>query len=154
MSIISPIGGQDVAAEVRESNQVADTISSLTTLIQRYGAELARIKGELKNKRESLKSVFDNDEALSQAQGRAELVMDEVKVIKTQLSHDPQIVSLKVQVSELNDQKKEIEEALSNHLVNYSHITNSSSFDTMSGDQCDFKVTAKISAKQLKLFES
>ena len=57
---------------------------------------------------------------------------------------DPTVVRLKNDIGELNEQKKEIEEALSNHLVNYYQLTNSKSIDTSDGDQREFVIRAKI----------
>jgi len=47
-------------------------------------------------------------------------------------------------IGELKEQQKEIEETLSNHLINYHAMTNSKSFDTSDGDQWDFSIKAKI----------
>lgn len=149
---ITAITGQD-QAEVRQSNQIGETISSLQNIIELNAVELQRVKNELKEKRESLKSVFDNDTQLSEAQAKASVLLDDVKARKSQMAADPQVTSLKVQIAELNSHKKEIEESLSNHLVNYHGITNSTSFDTSDGDQWDFSVSAKVKPRQLKLFE-
>lgn len=134
--------------EVARSNEVAETLSSLQNLIERYANELRRIGDELKEKRESLKNVFDNDAQLGEAEAKVEAISEEVKTRRSQLQTDPQVTSLKVQIGELNDQKKEIEETLSNHLVNYHQITNSTSFDTSDGDQWDFNIRAKIKTRK------
>lgn len=134
--------------ELARSNEIAETLSSLQNLIERYANELRRVEEEMKQKRESLKNVFDNDTTLGEAEAKVEAISEEVKVRKSQLQTDPQVTSLKVQIGELNDQKKEIEETLSNHLVNYHQITNSTSFDTSDGDQWDFNIRAKIKARK------
>src|SRR4029078_9498019 len=134
--------------EVAKSNQVAETLTSLQNLIERYANELNRLGEELKQKRKSLKSVFENDTQLAEATAKVEIISEDVKTRKSQLQTDPQVTSLKVQLSELNDQKKEMEETLSNHLVNYHQITNSTSFDTSDGDQWDFAIKARIKARK------
>ena len=135
-------------AEIAASNQVAETLSSLQSLIERQATELNRLAEEMKQKRESLKNIFENDTQLGEAEAKAEVMTQEVKARRSQLQTDPQITSLKVQIGELNDQKKEIEESLSSHLVNYHQITNSTSFDTSDGDQWDFNIRAKIKARK------
>jgi vacuolar-type H+-ATPase subunit I/STV1 len=134
--------------EIAESNKVAETLTSLQNLIERYANELNRLGEELKHKRESLKSVFENDTQLGEAEAKAAVMDEEVKTRRMQLQTEPQVTSLKVQISEMNDQKKEIEETLSNHLVSYHQITNSTSFDTSDGDQWDFAIKAKIKARK------
>lgn len=135
-------------AEIAASNEVAETLASLQGLIERQANQLKEVGEELKHKRESLKNIFDNDPQLGEAEAKVEVMTDEVKVRKSQLQTDPQVTSLKVQIGELNDQKKEMEETLSNHLVNYHQITNSTSFDTSDGDQWDFNIKAKIKARK------
>lgn len=134
--------------EIARSNELAETLSSLQNLIERYANELRRVSDELKEKRESLSNVFDNDAQLGEAEAKVEAIAEEVKTRRSQLQTDPQVTSLKVQIGELNDQKKEIEETLSNHLVNYHQITNSTSFDTSDGDQWDFNIRAKIKSRK------
>lgn len=135
--------------EVSKSNELAETLTSLQNLIEKHARELTRIEGELKEKRQSLKSVFDNDVQLTEARDEVDKHNQAMKERKIQLQNDPQSTSLKIDVAELNQQKKELEETLSNHLVNYHSLTNSMSFDTSDGDQWDFSIKAKIKAKKL-----
>lgn len=142
------VSTSDDDEEVNKSNELAETLASLQNLIERYANELRRVGDELKQKRESLKNVFDNDTQLGEAEAKVQAISEEVKTRRSQLQTDPQVTSLKVQIGELNDQKKEIEETLSNHLVNYHGITNSTSFDTSDGDQWDFNIKARIKARK------
>lgn len=135
--------------EIKQSNELAETLTSLNNLIEKHARELTRIDGELKEKRQSLKNVFDNDIQLTEAREEVEKHTQAMKERRTQLQNDPQSTSLKIDVAELNQQKKELEETLSNHLVNYHALTNSTSFDTSDGDQWDFVIKAKIKAKKL-----
>lgn len=152
--MISPITNEPtVIAEVRQSNQLAEGIHTLQSLIERNAAELARIKEELKHKRESLKSVFENDSEFSQVSEEVEKVQQTLKQAKSKMQSQPQVVAIKTSISELAEQKKEIEETLSNHLVNYYQMTNSNSVDTSNGDQAEFTIKATIKSKQLRLFE-
>lgn len=139
----------DADDEIKQSNELAETLTSLNNLIEKHARELTRIEGELKEKRQSLKNVFDNDIQLTEAREEVEKHTQAMKERRTQLQNDPQSTSLKIDVAELNQQKKELEETLSNHLVNYHALTNSTSFDTSDGDQWDFVIKAKIKTKKL-----
>ena len=141
--------GTETKDEVEQSNELAETLVSLQNLIEKHARELVRIDGELKEKRQSLKSVFDNDVQLTEARDEMDKHTQAMKERKVQLQNDPQSTTLKIDVAELNQQKKELEETLSNHLVNYHALTNSMSFDTSDGDQWDFSIKAKIKAKKL-----
>jgi chromosome segregation ATPase len=136
--------------EVAKSDELAETLGSLQRLIESHANKMGLVNHELKEKRSSLRNVFDNDETLADAQQEASEVTTKVKERKSQLQADSQVTSLKVEIAELNEQKKEIEETLSNHLVNYHQLTNSTSFDTSDGDQWDFNIRAKIKPKKVE----
>jgi predicted nucleic acid-binding Zn-ribbon protein len=136
--------------EAAASDQLAETLTSLQNLIEKHARELTRINSELKEKRESMKSVFENDVQLEEAKAEVERQNVALKERKSQLQSDPQVTSLKVDIAELNEQKKELEETLSNHLVNYHALTNSTSFDTSDGDQWEFNIKAKIKGKKME----
>lgn len=140
--------GVDTATdqEVAASDELAETLTHLQNVIERNVSELKRLKEELKLKRESLKSVLENDAELSEAQAQAEIASQQLKERKATLQNNPQSTSLKAQIAEVNQEKKEVEEALNNHLLNYYSLTNSMSIDTSDGDQLEFKVRASIKA--------
>lgn len=149
LAALSEASQQSETDELAESNQLADTLNSLQNLIEKHARELTRIEGELKEKRQSLKNIFDNDIQLTEAKEEVDRHTQAMKERRVQLQNDPQSTSLKIDVAELNQQKKELEETLSNHLVNYHALTNSTSFDTSDGDQWDFSIKAKIKAKKI-----
>lgn len=138
----------DADDEVAKSDQLASTLASLQGVIERNAQHLETIDKEMKEKREELKNVFDNDSKLEEAEAQAKQYSSQVKERRSQLQSDPQVTSLKVQLGELSQQKREIEETLSNHLVNYYSITNSKSFDTSDGDQWEFSVKAKVKSRK------
>lgn len=131
-------------AEVESSNKVAETLGTLQNLIERHALNLEEISKQLKETNESLRSVFENDTTLTEAENEAQSFTSKVKERKSQLQSDPQVTSLKIKIGELKEQQKELEETLSNHLINYHSLTNSKSFDTSDGDQWDFSIKAKI----------
>lgn len=130
--------------EVERSDQLAETLTSLQNLIERHALELTKIDNELHEKREAMKNVFDNDTGLSEKKEEIEQFNQQYKERKSQLQNNPQVIALKVDISDLNEQKKDLEETLSSHLINYHGLTNSTSFDTSEGDQWEFVIKAKI----------
>lgn len=134
--------------EVAESDEVATALTSLQNVIERNARELQRVGNELKEKRESLNNVFENDQELATAQQVAQEMTAQVKERRAKIQADPQTTSLKVQIGELSQQKKEIEETLSNHLVNYYQLTHSTSFDTSDGDQWEFRIQARVKSRK------
>jgi len=134
--------------EAEASDQLATTLNSLQNLIEKYANQLTDISGKMKEKRQMLKNVFENDTKLSEVKDQLDTFSTQVKERRSQLQNEPQVTKLKVEIGELNESKKEIEESLSNYLVNYHQLTNSTSFDTSDGDQWDFSIKAKIKARK------
>ena len=130
--------------EASASDELANTLGHLQNVIERNANQLNRIKDALKAKRESLGNIFENDSQLNEATDEVAKFNSAVKDRRSQLQSDPQVSQLKMQIGELNEEKKELEETISNHLVNYYALTNSKSFDTSDGDQWDFDIRAKV----------
>lgn len=134
--------------ETEQSDQLATTLQHLQNVIERNADQLTQLKNDLKLKRESLKNVFDNDVSLAEATEQQQQYVQQVKERKAQLQNSAESLQLKTQIGELNEQKKEIEETLSNHLLNYYQLTNSTSFDTSDGDQWEFNIRASVKGKK------
>lgn len=141
----APVGS---TAELKKSDDLAQSLQYLQNVIERNATELERIEHELKEKRESLQSVFENDAELSVAEEEAQQASMKLKERRGNLQNNPQVATLRVQLKEIQDQKKEVEETLSNHLINYFQITQSTSFDTSDGDQWDFSVKARVKPRK------
>lgn len=131
--------------DVNKSNaDVGETLTSLQNIIERNANELDRIREQLKTERESLKGVFENDSELAHAEEEVTAVIQQVKERKSKLQNSPQANQIKTKITELNDQKKEIEEALNNHLLNLYQMTGTNTFDTSDGQQREFRVRASL----------
>jgi hypothetical protein len=134
--------------ETRASNEVAETLGHLQNVIERNAQQLTQVLEEIKQRREGLRGVYENDSQLAEAEEQARVITQQAKERKAQLRNGQQVLSLQNQIAELNEQKKEIEEALSNHLINYYQMTNSTSFDTSDGDQWEFNIRAKVKPRR------
>ncbi len=139
-------GGEQ--AEIEASNKIAETLNALQGVIERNAHELQNLEKQLREKREMLKNSIENHQEISEAEVKAQAASQEVKERKAKFANDPGLVSLKLQIAEMSQNKKEIEETLSDHLVNYHQLTGSTSFDTSDGDQWEFNIRAKVKAKK------
>jgi len=134
--------------EAAASDKIAETLSALQGVIERNANELLTVSKTLKEKREMLKSALENDSEIAEAQTKAKALNDEIKQKKSQALNKPEIVNLKLEIAEISQNKKEIEETLSSHLVNYHQLTGSTSFDTSDGDQWEFSINARVKSKK------
>jgi len=136
------------ADEVERSDKIAETLAALQGVIERNANELITVSKTLKEKREMLKNSLENDNEIAEAQTKAKALNDEIKQKKSQALNRPEIVNLKLEIAEIAQNKKEIEETLSSHLVNYHQLTGSTSFDTADGDQWEFSINARVKPKK------
>lgn len=136
--------------EVAKSNKVADTLNSLQALIERNANELDRLKQELKEQREKMKNIFDNDAELAEAQDIASKATVQIKERKTAIDNRPEVRQVKIDIAEKKEEIKEIEETLNSHCINLFQLTGTSSFDTSDGDQREFELRAKVKPKKQK----
>lgn len=136
-----------VADEVQASDQFAQTLSSLEKLIERSANQLEELKAQIKERKQMLSACFANDEKLSEVDEKLAEFKLLTKERKTKLLQEPQVVDLNIKLKELTERKKELEESLSNHLVNHYSMTNSTSFDTSDGDQWEYIIQGRVKAK-------
>lgn len=142
------LANQALASVSTDPEEMGEALTSLQNIIERNANELDRINENLRMQKESLKSVFENDTELSDIEEQAALVTTKVKDRKSKLQGSSQVLRLKTEIGDLTSQKKEIEEALNNHLLNLYKITGTAVFDTSSGDQREFTVRASLKSKK------
>lgn len=129
-------------------NKVAETLTSLQNIIERNVGELDRLKEQMKSYRDNLRNIMINDEALSEAEDQAAAITQKVKERKSQLQASPEVNRLKANISELNERKKEIEEALNTHLLNLYQFTGAKTFDTSTGETREFEIRASVKSSK------
>ncbi len=142
-----PTLAEQTQSEVEKSDEFAETLQSLEQLIERHANQLEEIKNDLSNQRQMLRDYFANDQQLSEVEDESDQLKKQVKERKSQLENEPQAKELKLKISELKKRRKEIQESLSNHLVNHYRLTDSNSFDTSEGNQWEYSVKARVKAK-------
>ncbi|MEA2056564.1 MAG: hypothetical protein U9O78_02510 [Patescibacteria group bacterium] len=135
--------------ETAKSDDFAETMHALEKLIESKARKLMLVKNKMKKKREMIKSVFENDVQLSEAEQQKEEIRKTWKERKTKLKETPEVQELKQAIGEMRDDQKDLEESLSNHLISYHQLTNSTSFDTSEGDQWEFKIKAKVKNRKI-----
>lgn len=137
-------------SEKEKSDQFAQTLQSLERVIESKASKLMRIKNEQKKKRQMMKNVFENDAEYQEVEEEKTEVYQQWKQRKNTLNETTQVRELKDELRELKDEQKDIEESLSNHLINYHQLTNSTSFDTSDGDQWEFQIKAKVKSRKVE----
>ncbi len=131
------------------TDSAGESVMATQAIINRQAQRLDTLREDVKRINDSLKSILDNDEQLSITEHELKESTKKLKERKAQLTQSAESVQLKYKMKEVREQIKELEESLNNHLLNYYQLTGTKVFDTDSGEQREFRVTAKILGKKM-----
>ena len=134
--------------EVEQSDEFATTLHSLESVIESKANALMNLKNKMKQKREMINNVLENDSQLQEVSEQKAQVAQQVKELRNNLNESVQMRQLRDDLREFKDEQTDLEESLSNHLVNYHQLTNSTSFDTSDGDQWEFQIRARVKMRK------
>lgn len=137
-------------SEAEQSDEFAQTLHALEEVIESKANKLMRLKQEAREKQEMINNVFENDSELAEAEEQKQEVQTQLKQRKASINETLQVRQLKDDLHEIKQDQKDLEASLSNHLINYHQLTNSTSFDTSDGDQWEFDIKAKVKSKKTK----
>lgn len=125
-----------------------ESVMATQAIINRQAERLDTLKDDLKKINDSLKSIMDNDAELAQSEMELKEASKKQKERKTRLAQNAESMQLKYKLKEVRESMKELEESLNNHLLSYYQLTGTKVFDTDSGEQREFKVSARIMGKK------
>jgi chromosome segregation ATPase len=121
---------------------------AVQALIERLCSQLDEVKEKQKETRQSLTNVFANDQQLSEFENQAKNASKAFKQRKTELQQTPEAKQLSAKLKEMSEEVKDIEDSLTNHLISYFQMTGTKSFSTLTGEEREFKVLAKLLPKK------
>ncbi len=133
-----------------EDKGTGSTLSAVEGVIRRQSARLDELREQLKTINDQLKSILDNDEQLSAAQEEVKASSTKVKQRKSMLAGSPESLQLKYKQKDIKESITDIEESLSNHLLNLFQMTGSKEFDTDDGAKREFDVKARLRSGKKK----
>lgn len=134
-----------VEEQLEQSEKVGQELTSIRNIIQRYAGQLDGLKDEMKEHKQSLRNMFDNDNELQELEDQAKNVKTDLKQKKQRIKESPEAVQLQMKVKELNEEKKEVQEALNNYLLQYYQLTGSKVIEDDSGAEREIRINARIS---------
>lgn len=139
----------DVNESVSEGNNDSNPTDvqdyqAVKGIIQRLAVQLDELKERQKDYKQRIKNLLENDLELSQLEEQAKNASDGMKKRKQQLMNSLEAKEAKAKAKEIAEEMADIQDSLTNHLLNYFQITGTQSFDTISGGEREFKLTAKL----------
>lgn len=144
---------QSITTEFEEVEEVTETEGSefdqesfmaIKGLIQRLSVQLDEAKEKQKEYKQRLKNIFDNDSQLSEFEEQAKEAGLSFKKRKAELSDSLEGKEVKAKIKEYSEEIRDLEESLTNSLLSYYQVTGTQSFDTLSGEEREFKLKARL----------
>lgn len=144
--LVGPEGATEQA--VAQAEEFGETLIATQNLIERYSQQYDTIKKQMSELREQLNNIFENDSELQEKEAQAKTLTTDVKQHRQKVKESPESVQLQLKIKEIGEEKKEIEEALNNHLLRYYQITGSQVIEQPDGTEREFSVSARLKGKK------
>lgn len=122
----------------------AEAYQSVKNIVARKAVQADELKEKLKEYNESLKNVLVNDAELAEAEDKAKEAKVAVVKRKKSLNDSPEVKNLKLKQAEVKEELKDVEDSLSNQLLQLYQITGVKEFETAAGEVREFNIKAKI----------
>ena len=134
--------------QVAQAEAFGESLMAVQNIIQRYSGEYDEVNSRLKDLREMMKNMFDNDAELQELEEQAKTVTQDARNRKQRIKESPESVELQMKMKELKEEIGEIQETLNNHLLRYYQMTGSQVIEEPDGTEREFKVQARLKAKK------
>lgn len=118
------------------------------SIISKQANHLQELNKELKLINEQLKSLLENDGQLSESQAEAKELNQKVKTRKTELLETNEAKTLKLKIADLKEERTDLEDSLTNHLLDLYQATGVMEFEDAQGNLWEFNLKARIKAKK------
>lgn len=125
-----------------------ESVAAVEGLIQRLSEQMDQLIQKQRSLGVMLKSIFDNDEAIGQAQTVVQEASQSLKGRQGELNDTQEVKDLKMKLVEVKDDIKMVSEALDTHLLNYYEMTKTLSFPTVDGNEREYTLKAKLKPKK------
>lgn len=143
----SPTPPLSLAYEPEPTSQ-ASSLHALEGVIRRQSVRLDELRAEVKTLNDQLRSILDNDEELSKAEEEVKVAARKQKERKTALASNAESMQIKFKLKDIKESIKDLEDSLSNHLLNLFQVTGVKEFDTDDGGKREYDVKAKLRGKK------
>ena len=127
-----------------EATQTGQSYEAVKGVIQNLSIKLDELKDKKKEYQQRIKNLLDNDAQLSAYEETAKEAAEAFKKRKQELRDSVEGKEAAAKVKEVGEEIKDIEESLTNHLLNYFQITGTKSFPTPDGEEREFRLKARL----------
>jgi seryl-tRNA synthetase len=116
------------------SNQPGSSIIDLTTLINRYVAEIKQLKENIKGNKQMFDDAFENDKNYHEQEEKIKELTRAKNAVKQTIVKQPAVEASLAKIKTLKEELKDSQEALSRYLEEYQRVANTNIIEDENGD--------------------
>lgn len=146
--VVEAFSADDLAAQAEGAEAFGESLIALQNVIHRYSGQQDELNKKMKEIRESLKNMFENDEELQKLEAQQKTANTDVKQKKQRIKESPEAVQLQMKLKEFQEEMNEMQQSLSNHLLRYYQMTGSQVIEEADGGEREFNIKARLKAKK------
>ena len=119
--------------QITNKSDQATQALDLTSLINRYVADIEKVKNKLKEQRQMFKDAFENDKEYHDKNEVVKAATKEKNAVKQRIMRLPGVESAAEKTQELQSELKELNQALSGYLQEHIRTTGTRVIETEDG---------------------
>lgn len=128
---------------VSENNQ-AETLQNVENLIKSHSAQIEKLKVEAKKNKEMMDDVLLNDQVYKDHEEKAKEANKIKSKTKAQIMQQPNMMELSGKLKDQRLQVKDLQNAISEYLREFSRITGSNEIEGEDGQLMEIVYTARL----------
>lgn len=126
-----------------DTNQ-AETLVSITNLIQSYITSIGRHKMEIQENRQMLDDALLNDASYKEKEDKAKEAAKVRNAYKSQILKQPALMVLSEKIKGLRTEMKDAQQQLSDYLQEYQKLTGANEIEDANGNVNEIRYSARL----------
>ena len=124
-------------------------IANLSSLINRYLADIEKIKEQLKTQRDMFNGAVENDKAYQEQAQQAKEITKKKNAAKQVIVKQPAVMAIVEKQKELKDEMRDLQEALSRYLERYQQVAKTNIIESEDGEIREIVPVYKLVKKKV-----
>jgi DNA-binding transcriptional MerR regulator len=145
---VEALSAGELESQAKQAEEFGEQLTAIQNIVERYGNQLDELNKKIRDLRESLSNLFENNEELQEAEAQQKALKTDVTAKKQRIKESPEAVQFQMKIKELAEEANEVKQTVSNHLIRYYQMTGSQVIETSSGEEREFSVSARLKGKK------
>lgn len=130
--------------EPTEISSQAETLVTITGLVQNYISSIDRLKKEITENQQMLQDSFLNDVTYKEKDDKAKEAIKARNAFKQQILKQPTLMALAEKIKDLRSSMKDSKQQLSDYLQEYQKLTGANEIEDAQGNLNEIRYIARL----------